>query len=95
MQPKPQRTNHFHNRCKFGVTFWGQRFVKALVSEPRVACNLRYAFGAGDVAQRRGDEGRVTFFKRGFEIRRNVFLGFKVLCGTHGWVFNVLAMMLS
>ncbi len=81
MQFKPQRVHNFHNRCEFGVAIGRERFVEALAPKACVMRDLCHALCASNVTERGGDERGVAFFECGFNVSRDVFLGFEVFGG--------------
>lgn len=80
MQLDPQRIRHFQDRCKARVALSRWCLVQAFTPQPGFLRQLGHALGAGDVAERLGDDGGIVacFFEADFEIEHPVLIGFQV-----------------
>jgi hypothetical protein len=63
MESQSKRSENFENRCKLGISFLREGFVKAFAPKARFTGNLRQSLGSGDISKSGGDECRIPFFE--------------------------------
>jgi len=80
LQLQPKRLDDFQDSSEAWISLSGQSFVKAFPAKPGIPCKLTHAARACNVSKRFGDKSGIvaSLFQASIEVKRYVFLGFKV-----------------
>src|SRR5690606_10735108 len=83
VQLDTERVHDLQDGTEAGISLAGQCLVKAFASQPRILSALRHAFGSGNVAERRRDEGGIVtgLGHAGLQVHHHVFLRLEVFDG--------------